>query len=316
LKQSEAHRGGNSPASLPVDHLLIEPGPDDRALFRALIAQARARPTGVPPLERLRAGAVALETTPAGRQFPAGVDMEAVETAGLSSCWFKPAERRRAAVVLYFHGGGYVCGSVTAARGIAGSLALAFGAPVLALGYRQSPEHPFPAALEDGQAGYRWLRAQSESDIFIVGDSAGGQLAMAVAARAARDGMPALGAISSSGWFDLDMAGPSWRTNRDTDLSDETLGRFFRASYIGQDPIPPGAMLQPEDIAALPPILVQAAGGEMALDDSTWLVASARRAGIATRYEVYDGLPHNFVKFRCDAGDLAISRMAAWAAEL
>ena len=99
-------------------------------------------------------------------------------------------ERARAATILYLHGGGYTIGSVRTHRGLVGRLALATGARGLTLDYRLGPEHPFPAAVDDAMAAYRWLVAAASAPraIVVAGDSAGGGLTVAHAGGAARRG--------------------------------------------------------------------------------------------------------------------------------
>lgn len=297
------------------DHIEIV-GPDS-ALdpFRPLIVQAQANRDTLPPIAAMRAGAIAFGAGPLARSCVAPVDREAVIVAGQPSAWFRPVRTATSATILYFHGGGYAVGSVDAQAGMAAAVADAMGAPLLAFGYRQAPEHPYPQAIEDAWAAYRWLREAVGGPILLMGDSAGAYLSLATAARAARTDMPAIGAIACSGWFDLEMRAPSWETNRRRDIVSREMGEMFIRHYLGdRASVPAGAMLDDADIALLPPVLIQIGGGEMALDDSFDIAARARRLGRDVTLEVYAGMPHNFVKFAGPMGDAAVARMAAWAA--
>lgn len=297
------------------DHIEII-GPESAgAVFQPLIAQAKH--ATVPPIDAMRAGAIAFGTGPLARSCAEPVEREAVVVAGRPSLWFRPARTRGAPTILYFHGGGYVVGSVEAQAGMAAAVADAIGAPLLAFGYRQAPEHPFPQAIEDCRAAHDWLIARADGPILLMGDSAGAFLSLATAAHAARAGKPAIGAIACSGWFDLTMSSASWEAKRGRDIVSRAMGEMFIRHYLG-DPavVQPGAMLSDADIALLPPVLIQVGGDEMAVDDSFDIAARARRLERDVTLEVYAGMPHNFVKFAGPMGDCAVARMSAWAAKL
>jgi epsilon-lactone hydrolase len=290
----------------------VEPEEADRSWFAELVAQAQAQPRADPPptasamRERLRTEA----DGPNGRTMSTDVETVAVDIDGLETCWFRPKAEHRRAPVLYFHGGGYVCGSVYAARGLAAELARRFAAAVLAVDYRQGPEHPFPAAEDDAWASFRWLAAQALGPVTLVGDSAGGALAVITALRAAaKDRTAVRCAIGSSAWFDLGMTGPSWTANAGRDVITRDLGDFFRRNYL-----PDGA---PQDRTPLrlepaPPVLLQAGEAEMPLSDSVALARRARAAGPHLDLEIYRYMIHNFIKFPKAIGDLAIQRMVQW----
>jgi acetyl esterase/lipase len=240
--------------------------------------------------------------------------MTSVDANGVSACWFRSPLGTRKAPILYFHGGGFVCGSVQGARGVISALARAFGAPVLAVGYRQAPEHRFPAAIDDARASYAWLVDHSTESITIIGESAGGALAISTALHAARLGRRAVrGVIAVSAWFDLTMTGESWLSNRDKDLVTCEMGRVFRDCYLaGADPQAPEVSPLNEDLSDAPPLLIQVGSHELALDDAVALAAKARRAGVPVQLEVYSEMPHGFVKFSDPIGDVAITRMVEW----
>lgn len=146
--------------------------------------------------------------------FPPDPDVTSteVDAGGVPADWVSidahPADR----VVLYLHGGGYVMGSRNSHRGLAGRIARAAGARVLLPEYRLAPEHPFPAAVEDAAACWRWLIAQGQQPghMAIAGDSAGGGLALAtlLALKASGDPLPAC-AVGLSPWTDLEGTGPT-----------------------------------------------------------------------------------------------------------
>ena len=123
-------------------------------------------------------------------------------------------------VILYFHGGGYCIGSAETHRDLVSRICTAAGARALSVDYRLAPEHPFPAAVHDGVAAYRWLRSQGvpAASIVVAGDSAGGGLTLAtlLSLKQAGDELPA-GGICMSPVTDLAKEGESMRTKVELD---------------------------------------------------------------------------------------------------
>jgi hypothetical protein len=103
---------------------------------------------------------------------PDDVTCDVVEAGGLAAEWVQAPNAVAPRVILYLHGGGYVLGSIASHRGLAGRLSRAAAARVLLLDYRLAPEHPFPAAVDDATAAYRWLLAQGvePARLVIAGD--------------------------------------------------------------------------------------------------------------------------------------------------
>ena len=301
-----------------ANYTLIVGDAADRAKFAATIALAKAMPvyTGGagPSVVQMREGALRLADSPLARQASTQVEISPVTVRGIPAAWFRARELRREAPLLYFHGGGFVCGSVEGSRGIVAALALVFAAPILAVGYAQSPERPFPAAVEDARASYEWLTLHSPHAITLVGESAGGALALSTALHAARHGRrPPRAVIACSPWFDLTMSGASWTTNAGQDLVTREMGDFFRDSYLaGADPRSPDISPLNQDLSDAPPLLIQVGSRELGLDDSRALIAKAQGAGRRPRFEIYQDLPHGFLKFLSPIGDIAIQRMADW----
>ena len=111
-------------------------------------------------------------------RVPADVICEKVNAGGVDAEWIAAPGANADRVILYLHGGGYVIGSINTHRAMVSRIARASNARALAIDYRLAPEHPFPAAVEDATAAYRWLLAQGykPGKIVIAGDSAGGGL--------------------------------------------------------------------------------------------------------------------------------------------
>ncbi len=230
-----------------------------------------------------------------------GVRLEQVTAGNVAGEWLIPRGASRQ-VIYYLHGGGFVMGSPGTHRPMVQRIAQAAGARALQIDYRLAPEHPFPAALEDSLAGYRWLLAHGvrPSEIVIAGDSAGGNLTLATLL-ALRDGgepFPA-GAVCLSPVTDHTRDGESHQSRG----AEEALisGSFCRAvsqMYLGdQDPRTPLASPLFADLRGLPPILLHVGTHELLLDDSREFAAKAKAAGVEVTLRVWDGLWHVFPSF-------------------
>ena len=233
--------------------------------------------------------------------LPKQVRCRPVDVAGVPAAWIE-APDATLGVMLYLHGGAYSLGSVDTHRELIARLARATRRRALAINYRLAPENPFPAALDDTVAAYRWLLAQgiSPERIVIAGDSAGGGLAIAalVALRDAGTPLPAA-AVCLSPWLDLTLSGASVRTQAAADpiLDAASLDRYARA-YAADQPLN-HPLLSPlfADLRGLPPMLLQAGAAEILFDDATRLAAAARAAGVAVTLQTWEGLFHVFQMF-------------------
>lgn len=231
-------------------------------------------------------------------RLPKTTHCQPVEVDGLPAEWITtPAAT--AGALLYLHGGAYCLGSVAIQRELIARLTDATHCRALAIDYRLAPEHPFPAAVEDATAAYRWLLAQGHApeDIVLAGDSAGGGLTVAalVALRDAGTPLP-VAAVCFSPWFDLTLSGDSIQTQAAADpvLDAASLSRYARA-YAAAAPLE-HPLISPlyADLRGLPPLLIQVGTAEILLDDATRLAAAAREAGVAVTLQVWEGLFHVF----------------------
>ena len=182
--------------------------------------------------------------------------------------------------LLYLHGGGYVIGSPDTHAGLVGELARRAGLRTTSVDYRLAPEHPFPAAVEDGLAAYRELLATGTDprDLVVAGDSAGGGLALATLLAARDAGLPQpAAAVVFSPWVDLTVSGASIRTKADADpIFTEADIRAYADLYIGTgDRSQPLASPLFADLTGLPPLLIQVGANELLLDDAVRLAGRA-----------------------------------------
>ena len=225
------------------------------------------------------------------------VQCEKVDAGGIDAEWITAPGASRDRYVLYLHGGGYVIGSIKTHRDLMGRVSRAAKAKVLGLNYRLAPEHPFPAAVDDAVAGYRFLLVQGAkpSRIAIAGDSAGGGLAAAtlVAIRDAKLPNPGAGVLLSP-WVDMEGIGESMTTRIDKDpaIRKDGLVQMAQAYLQGKDPRTPLAAPLYANLQGLPPLLIQVGDAEVLLDDSTRLSDRARAAGVQTKLEVWPEMIH------------------------
>lgn len=206
------------------------------------------------------------------------------------------------AALLYLHGGAYVVGGSQSYRGQAGELGRAVGVTAYVIDYRLAPEHPCPAAVDDGVAAYRALLDQGlkASRIVIAGDSAGGGLTLAtlVAARDAGLPMPAAAFVISP-WADLACAGASMKTKAaaDPSLTEDGLKKAAAHYLGGQSATAPLASPIHADLTGLPPLLIHVGSAEILLDDAIRLAGVAGAAGVAVRLEVWPEMIHDWHLF-------------------
>ncbi len=227
---------------------------------------------------------------------PDGVSVETVEVDDLAGEWVRPIGAAAGRAILYVHGGGYVLGSRASHRALVARIALYTGVDVLSIDYRRAPEDVFPHAVDDALSAWGWLQTAREGDdIAIVGDSAGGGLAVAamVAMRESHIALP-VAAVCLSPWYDLALEGASIDANEATDpqVSRAFLDKAATAYLGGADPRSPLASPLYADLSGLPPLLIQAGGAECLLDDARALAAAAESAGVDVTLEVWDDMFH------------------------
>ena len=218
---------------------------------------------------------------------------------GLPACHIGVPDNRTDRGVLYFHGGGYLLGSLNTHAELMGRIARACRAPVLGIEYRLAPEHPHPAAVDDAVASYdRLLESGISADrIVIAGDSAGGGLTLACLLALKQQGKPQpAGAVLLSPWTDLTGSGDSVSTRADVDpmISAKGLKQTAELYHGTTDPADPLVSPLFGDLRGLPPMLIQVGDFEILLDDSTRLAERANAQGVDVDLEIYDDAFHVF----------------------
>lgn len=248
--------------------------------------------------------------------------VETIDAGGVKAERITPPGADPERVIQYLHGGGYVIGSPNTHRSLAGELARAAGTSALVLDYRLAPENPYPAAVEDSVAAYRWLLASGHTaeNIVLGGDSAGGGLVVAtlLALKERNVPMPAAG-ICISPWCDMTGSGESVtaRAALDPMTSADLLGRMAAHYLNGIDPRTPGVSPIFGDLTGLPPLLIQVGEREILFSDSETLAKRAEAAGVDVTLEEWKDMVHvwhAFHPFLAEGRD-AIEKAGAFARE-
>jgi epsilon-lactone hydrolase len=199
--------------------------------------------------------------------------------------------------LLYLHGGAFVIGSPEDYRSLTAELGRAAGMRCVSLDYRLAPEHPFPAAVDDGVSAYRALLESgiAPAHIGIAGDSAGGGLTLStlVAARDAGLPMPGAGLLISP-WVDLACTGYSMTSRRHEDPSLKRADLLAMAArYLeGRPASHPLASPLHAELRGLPPLLVQVGTAEILLSDALRLADAAAAQDVRVTLNVWPDMIH------------------------
>jgi acetyl esterase/lipase len=251
---------------------------------------------------------------------PRGVDYIETDAGGVPAMWLVPKGCAEDCVLLCMHGGGFAGGSIYSHRKLFGHIAKAAGVQALVFDYRLTPEHVHPAQVDDATVAYRWLLERGiEADrIAFTGDSSGGGLTITTQLRARELGLPLpAAAMPFSPWFDMELTGASYETNRQADAF------FYREVVQGLvdmlfgpdgDPRDPLANPYYADLTGLPPIYIQAGCDETLLDDSRRFAAQAWDVGVEVHLDVFPQQQHTFqmAAGRAPEADDAIRMQAEW----
>jgi acetyl esterase/lipase len=237
-----------------------------------------------------------------------------------------PGERYRptgpvVGTIVYFHGGGFVTGSVGLERQQAAAQALASHAETFSVGYRLAPRHPYPAALDDAVTAYRAVleRGADPATTVLFGGSAGAGLALATLLRIRAEGLPRpAGAVLLWPYADFTFSGESIAANGDVDMLPlRDLAGVWGPAYVGTaDPADPFVSPALADFTGLPPLLVVAGGAECLLSSAQDIAARARHAGVDTQFTVYPEKFHGWMLLpKLEASVAAVAEMNAWIAQ-
>jgi len=238
---------------------------------------------------------------------PEGVRFETVDMDGVPAMLVTPDVVEDSRALFYMHGGGYVHGAPRAYRGLAGHYAKKLRAQVYVPDYRQAPEFPFPAPIDDTFRAYRalfWM-GHHPSKIAVSGDSAGGALVVTIMRKARDAGVPMpVAGVAISPWADLAHAGPSARSRDGLDplCSVEFLDRLARLFLAGELATHPDASPVHADVRGLSPILIQMGENEVMLSGGIALAERLAEQRVRTTLEIWPGMFHVWHSF---AGHMA-----------
>ncbi|MBX9846215.1 MAG: alpha/beta hydrolase [Xanthobacteraceae bacterium] len=250
---------------------------------------------------------------------PRGTELLVVDAGGVRAERVARPGSRPGRYVLHLHGGAYCVGFPALFRDFTWRMADATGARVLCVDYRLAPEHPFPAALDDVMAAWRWLIAECADprQVAFVGDSSGGGLVFASMMRLRDEGLPLpAAAVALSPWTDLALTGPSLAAYALSDpmVPVELMPKAVDLYLAGADPRQPYASPLYGDAAGLPPALILAAGDEALRDDAVRMAGRLQAAGGDVELELWPRMFHVWPMFAriLPEARTAIARMGAF----
>jgi acetyl esterase/lipase len=208
---------------------------------------------------------------------------------------------RETSVVLYVHGGAFVAGSTRSHRGLVAEISARARRSCFSVNYRLAPEHRFPAAADDVLRAYAWLLAHGlePQRIVVIGDSAGGHLALGLGPRAIRAGLPVpAGIIAFSPVVDVSMAlsvAHEREHGRAGLFAGADAGRATMAAYHRGTPSDhPELTLTGDDLSGMPPVLIQASSSEILAGDARHYAEALAAAGGDVRIRFWPRQYHVF----------------------
>lgn len=249
---------------------------------------------------------------------PIGIDTDPVNIKGITAEWVKPTHKHdKRHIILYCHGGGYTCGSLKYARIIASKLATNAGMAVMSFAYRLAPENPYPAALEDALTvwNYIMMLGYGAREVILVGDSAGGNLALELALKLKSQGrLLPKGIVLMSPWTDMTMSGESYEKCKEADpiLTKEYIAtarysfvglnnkfnddkiKDFKIQDSGFDYGDPKYSPLFADFSDFPPFLIQVGSNEILKSDSYGLYEKLINDSVTVTLEEYEDAWHVF----------------------
>ncbi|TCM22301.1 acetyl esterase [Novosphingobium sp. PhB165] len=268
------------------------------AMTAEVLAQIRKLPPGALPSRDVPVGEIAVSK-----------DLEMPGPAGPIKLRLFDARAQRGPgpVLVFYHGGGYILGSIDTHAALAAEIARRLDLPVVSVEYRLAPENPWPAAPDDGEAAARWVAANGKAlgrdvtGLVLSGDSAGGNLTLIVAA-ALRDKPAAVPVIMQVPIYPAtDFVGdyPSTHLFANGYGLDKSSTDLFRKHYAAD---PKSLRTSPllGDLKGLPPTVLVTAGLDPLRDQGRAYAAKLVEAGVPTVYYEGRGLVHGFTTFRKD----------------
>ena len=252
--------------------------------------------------------------------LPADCAVEPLQAAGITGERIEPKGADATGAILYHHGGGHVFGSPATHRHLVARLAEAAGLVAFNMAYSLAPERPFPAGINDALANYRFLFDQgiAPERIIVAGDSAGGNVTVALLLLAAEAGLPMpAGVYLLSPWLDLGprTPHPGYTLDKDPLLATDAIQAWSKAYRGDEHPSHPKISPIFADLKDFPITLIQAGGAEALLEDSFAFARKLALAGTHVQLNVWKDQVHAWPLFHADmpiSGGAAIAQAGAW----
>ncbi|MCL6416424.1 alpha/beta hydrolase [Aestuariirhabdus sp. Z084] len=230
------------------------------------------------------------------KEVLANVPCQWCEAKGLSQ-----TAAQESPLMLYFHGGGYVIGNVQGYRTEIAAMAVAGNCTVLGVDYRLAPEHPLPAAQQDCLAVTRHILERFPNrKILLAGDSAGGALCLATIMALREQGQNVKGAVLLSPWCEPGVRDRSMQENAGSDILSQQLTEHwfnYALADVPLEQVKPQVDFSETNFTGFPPLYIQAASGEVLLDQIERMVQRAREQGVDVEYSREEGQFHVFQIF-------------------
>lgn len=207
-------------------------------------------------------------------------------------------------IILHMHGGAYVSGGLLQARVLASHVAASSCLSVMTFAYRLAPEYPYPAQLQDAWAVYTHLLEQgyAPQNIALTGESAGGNLALALALKIKKEGLPMPACLAlMSPWGDVELTGESYRElqGEDPTLDFDAIREAALAFTGGNEALLRDPMVSPihADFTGFPPVQIHVGTKELLLSDAEMLADAMRRDQVQVTLMRWEGMCHVFQIF-------------------
>lgn len=251
-----------------------------------------------------------INSVPEGKKIPSewsapkGYKLEKIEVEGVEVEHLIPEVKKTDKVIVQLHGGAYILAFIDCYREAAVQYSnIAEGAEVYSIDYRIAPDNLFPSALEDSVKVYKWILAQGHKndDILIIGDSAGGNLALSTTLYLRDKKLPLpKGVILLSPWADIDNNPFSRKKNKYKDLvlgvNALNMRKEVKDSTYAKDANKKDSYVSPYygDFKGFPNLLIQVGSYEILLDDSLEVAKKARKSGVHVKQTTYKEMSHDF----------------------
>jgi monoterpene epsilon-lactone hydrolase len=232
-----------------------------------------------------------------------------VNDGAVRGWWLRPQGAPDGRAILFLHGGAYLFGSAHGYRGFASQVAARTGVATFVPDYPLAPDHPFPAAVDAVSATLAWLGTHGIGDVALVGDSAGGALALGALAQPAAAAPAIAAVVVFSPWIDLTLSGASM-------AAPDTVDPVFQRAVLANAAATYLAGAPPDDGRAsplfalpprLPPLAIQVGTDELLLDDARRYAFAAAARGDVVQLDIYEGMHHVFQR---STRELASARAA------